>query len=768
MKKIAFFTIKALFFLIILESYSQEYKYSIDLTNVNNDKLSVQLETPSVSQKTINFWMPRIIPGTYRESNYGRFISEVKALDKKGKPLPVKQLSDNSWEISKADKLSRITYTVDDIFDADFEHNIFMMAASNIEQNRNFVIQSPAFFGYLEGKKNLPFEVNITKPVNFYGSTGLIPTFTSPEKDIYKTRDYDQLIDSPFMYNVPDTTFINVGNAKVLVSVYSPQRKVTSSYLASHLGKMLQAQKSYLGNKLPVDKYAFLLYFANPEDANPMQGALEHGQSSFYYFSEAPQEAMANYLVDVSAHEFFHIMTPLSIHSEKIANFNFQEPELSKHLWLYEGVTEYASHHIQVRSGLNTPDEFLMKLAGKINTSKSNFNDNLAFTELSKESAGEHADQYQNVYQKGALIGAMLDILLIEKSGGEMDLQDLILRLSQKFGQNNPFEDDKLFASIEEITFPDVGKFFKTYVSGSNPIPYEEFFKKVGIILNKEPDRKGASFGKPGIGMNQEKQLLEIVHTHEMNEFGKNIEFLKGDLLISLQGEPLSPATAGAVIEKYNNTTKENQMVEVTVLRSEEGGEYREVILTAPAMMVTAVGSITLSFNPNATVEQLKRRSIWLHEHPLVVASEDVKNPDTVVATLYDVLSGPAGERNWDRFHSLFKPEARMAAMVPIPGGKVALKTFKPQEYQAMNSPHFVNSGFYEIEIGRVQEMFGEIAHVWSAYEFKSAPDARVEQRGINSIQLVKDQNRWWITNILWNAEREDNKIPDNLLVEKE
>lgn len=747
--------------------YSQAYKYSIDLTQVENDQLKVFLETPPVTQKKINFWMPKIIPGTYRESNYGRFISEVTALDKKGKQLPVKQLSDNSWEIEKADKLAKISYTVDDIFDADFEHNIFMMAASNIEEGKNYVIQSPAFFGYLEGKKNLPFEVSITKPSNFYGSTALIPTFTSSEKDIYKTRDYDHLIDSPFMYNIPDTTFINVGNAKVLVSIYSPEKKVTSSYLASHLEKMLQAQKNYLGEKLPVDKYAFLLYFANPQEANPLQGALEHGQSSFYYFSEAPQEAMVNYLVDVSAHEFFHIITPLSIHSEEIADFNFQEPELSKHLWLYEGVTEYASHHIQVRSGLNTPDEFLMKLAGKINISQTNFDDTLPFTELSEESAGKHTDQYQNVYHKGALIAAMLDILLIESSGGKMDLQDLILKLSREYGRNNPFDDDKLFAHIEELTFPVIGEFFKKYVSGKTPIPYDQFFNKVGIILNKEPDRRVATLGKPGIGVNPEKQMLEVVHTHQMNEFGKNIGFKKGDLLVSLQGETLSPVTAGAIIGKYNSTTEENQIVEVKVLRKEEGGDYREIILTAPAMIVTAVGNTTLSFDPNAKPEQIKRRSIWLYENPIVVDPKDVNSPDAVVRALYDVLSGPAGERDWDRFYSLFKPEAKMAAMVPIPGGKVIHKTFTPHEYKAMNSPHFLNNGFYEEEIGRIEEEFGEISHIWSAYQFKSAPDAEVEQRGINSIQLVQDQNRWWIANILWNAEREDNPIPGKMIQEK-
>ncbi|CAN5597929.1 hypothetical protein BH23BAC1_BH23BAC1_19550 [soil metagenome] len=138
-----------------------------------------------------------------------------------------------------------MSYTVDDIFDAEIDNDVYMMAASNIEENENFVIQPPAFFRYFENLKKIPFEVTVIKPSQFYGSTGLIPVKTTPDKDVFKTKDYHQLADAPLMYNVPDTTFVNVGNTKVLISVYSPNKAVTSSFLASQFEKMLQAQKSY-------------------------------------------------------------------------------------------------------------------------------------------------------------------------------------------------------------------------------------------------------------------------------------------------------------------------------------------------------------------------------------------------------------------------------------------------------------------------------------------------------------------------------------------
>src|SRR5690606_22743593 len=156
---------------------------------------------------------------------------------------------------------------------------------------------------------------------------------------------------------------------------------------------------------------------------------------------------------------FFHIVTPLTVHSEEIANFNYNEPDLSKHLWLYEGVTEYFSDHVQVRHNLISPQTFLDKIQQKINLSQNNYNDNLPFTELSEKAAGEHADQYGNVYEKGALIAAMLDIQLLDLSDRDMDLQDLLSLLSKRFGKQQPFRDEELFKVIEELTYPEIGEF---------------------------------------------------------------------------------------------------------------------------------------------------------------------------------------------------------------------------------------------------------------------------------------------------------------------
>lgn len=464
--------------------YAQEYHYTVDLNHLQGDTLSVTLLTPLQKEKQVRFNLPKIIPGTYAISNYGTFVSDVKAFDKKGKQLPVSRLDTNRWEIKKANKLVKITYTVEDIFDTEQAHSVYPMAATNFEA-KNVVLHTPGIFGYLEGQNQLPFSITVDKPATFYASTSALPTNHSETQDVFMMKNLDELYDTPIMYGIPDTATVKVGNCDVLVSVYSPHQQIHAKEIARWLSDLLQGARRYLGGKLPANRYAFLYYFKSPEVKQSFKGgiggALEHPTSSFYYLPEMPAEQMKKLIVDVSSHEFFHIITPLTIASKEVKEFNYQEPVLSEHLWLYEGSTEYTAHHVQVKSRLNTIEQFLDKLSDKIRTSQQDYNDTLAFTQLSKEAASTYADQYGNVYQKGALIAACLDLYLLKLSEGGYGFENLTHDLGVRFGKDKYFLDDQLFDEIAQLTYPEIKQFLVKYVQGNTPIPYEEFFGFAGI-----------------------------------------------------------------------------------------------------------------------------------------------------------------------------------------------------------------------------------------------------------------------------------------------
>ncbi|MEA2173410.1 MAG: hypothetical protein QOD00_1002 [Blastocatellia bacterium] len=144
----------------------------------------------------------------------------------------------------------------------------------------------------------------------------------------------------------------------------------------------------------------------------------------------------------------------------------------------------------------------------------------------------------------------------------------------------------------------------------------------------------------------------------------------------------------------------------------------------------------------------------------------DVASMDAIIAALYDVISGPAGKkRDWDRMRSLFAPGARLIPTGPRQAGGVGSRVLTVDEYIARASAFFEKEGFYERESARRTETFGNIAHAFSTYESRHKPDdAQPFQRGINSIQLMNDGQRWWVLTIFWQGEDKANPLPPKYL----
>jgi len=144
----------------------------------------------------------------------------------------------------------------------------------------------------------------------------------------------------------------------------------------------------------------------------------------------------------------------------------------------------------------------------------------------------------------------------------------------------------------------------------------------------------------------------------------------------------------------------------------------------------------------------------------------DVSSIDSIVAAVYDVISGPAGQkRDWDRMRSLFLTGARLIPVGPASGGAYAARVLSVEDYIARSSAAMEKQGFFEREIARRMERFGQIVQIFSTYESRRAPgDPQPFARGINSFQLMNDGSRWWIVTIFWEAERPDNPIPAEFL----
>jgi hypothetical protein len=144
--------------------------------------------------------------------------------------------------------------------------------------------------------------------------------------------------------------------------------------------------------------------------------------------------------------------------------------------------------------------------------------------------------------------------------------------------------------------------------------------------------------------------------------------------------------------------------------------------------------------------------------------SEDVASPDAIIKAMYDTISGPAGARNWSRERSLFLEGARL---IPI-GNRVhkegGLNVMSLEEWIEDAEPFLAENDFYETEIMRKMNRFGNLVQAFSTYEARNSEDGEPIARGINSIQLLHKDDRWWIVNVMWDNESRDNPIPEEFL----
>ncbi len=589
---------------------------SINLVDVVDDKVWVTIDPDRFTVETTTFNIPKTVPGTYSEDNYGRFTEGFKALDYKGNEMAFSKLDENSYSITNAKDLDKVMYLVNDSFDWEDEGGVYSMAGTNILKDENFLLNLHGFVGYFDQMTEKQFKLEILRPADLIAGTSLSIANTLPgkdansKKDIYNLDRYFEVIDNPIMYSAPDTTSFNVEDMQVLLSVYSPNKKHSAQSLKPEMEKMIRAQKRFLGDINSTDKYAILVYLSDsPGEGNAGNfGALEHHTSTVVVMPETMEaEALDKSMTDIVSHEFFHIITPLGIHSNEVHYFDYNNPKMSQHLWLYEGVTEYFANLFQVNQGLLSNQEFYNRMVEKINTSK-RFDDTVPFTVMSKNILkDEYKDSYYNVYLKGALIGMALDIRLRELSDGKTGILDLMKKLNSKYGKDRPFEDDKLIPVIVELTYPEIQDFFDTYVSGSTPIPYDEFFSKVGLE-EKEIMNEVGYFLKgrnPYITANQ--QTMEIVFREdiEMNTFLKEIGIMGGDTLKSVNGTEYNIQNVYDLI-MASQAWKAGENIRMTIQRDGEELVLEGEIITPKDMETTYVES------PDADSKQVELRKAWL------------------------------------------------------------------------------------------------------------------------------------------------------------
>lgn len=593
---------------------------ALDLTAVVDDKVPVTIDPGRFTAETVTYRLPRVVQGTYSVSDFGKYVDDLKALDYDGNELEVSKVDTNTWTISEATKLDKLTYYVNDTFDIESSggiggENPFSPAGTNIEDD-NYVLNLHGFIGYFDSLKNNQYALDVTAPATFVRTSALENTGmkSSPDgKSItssYFAQRYFDITDNPMMYGKLDVEEFMVGDIKIVLSVYSPNKVHTAASQKETVYKMMQAQKEYLGDINSTARYDIYLYLSDGSETAPKgMGALEHHTSTVVVLPESSsKEGLAASIIDVVAHEFFHIVTPLSVHSEDVHYFDYNQPTFSKHLWMYEGVTEYFAQHFQVYEGLIEPEAFYNTIMQKINTSR-NLDDAMSFTIMSENVLEEpYASNYYNVYMKGALIGMCIDILMRKESDGNRSMLSLMKELSAKYGKEKPFEDDKIIDEITAMTYPSVGEFLKTHVEGDVPINYNAFFEMVGLTMGETEVPTNYIFaGGQNIifDADPDKGTIFFSPMALKNSFWASQGVQAGDVIKKVNGTDLTLQNAQQVVGGMF-AWQVGQEYSLNIERNGEAMELKGTLTEATAT------SESLVEDPNATEAQKALRAAWL------------------------------------------------------------------------------------------------------------------------------------------------------------
>lgn len=575
--------------------------YDVDASRLSTDSFFVDLTIRGIKQDSVVFQFAATAPGSYRVHDAGRFVTDFTAVDGGGRKMTVRKISTNQFAILQAGNLARISYRVEDTRDTKINENkVGPMGDTSIDSNL-IVVNGQVLFGYFKGHQKAPATVSYKIPAGW-----IVGTAMPKDKKGFRASSFDELVDNPLMFGPPSkltTASLKVGGADIVIYCYSSSNVAHADTLTRHMIDMLMAAEAFIG-KLPVNRYVFLYEFTS----QPLfsYGAWEHNYSSYYILPEMMLSQGYQRVVKTAAHEFFHIITPLNVHSEITHDFNFETPTPSRHLWLYEGCTEWAAQIMQVRAGLTSAEDFLDEMSTKMRQDE-RYDSTVSLVDLSLGSYDRHVKEYGNIYARGALANMVLDMKLLELSRGKLGLREVIQKLTKTYGPAKPFDDSTFFDELTKMTYPQVGDFFKRYIIGAERLPIAEYVEKAGYAYQSEKPT-GEFVGNPGLfRVGFEDGKVQVVFTVETDSLTKALGLQKGDIILKFRVNDTEMTSMDQKITPLIQSVKPGDSIVWTV---ERGG--KEMTLSGTAGRRELIDRHAFTAVAEPTKEQLEFRRWWL------------------------------------------------------------------------------------------------------------------------------------------------------------
>lgn len=453
---------------------STQWQYKVSFTDSTHQLLRVHLSI-APSSPNLQVQMP-VWNATYQVRDFAQHVNWLRATDADGKPIAIRKLDKTTWSAPNAVSIDYEIAAIDSgPFGAEFspEH-----AFLNLAQVLVYPVSAPKQLVQLN-LSGLPQNWHVATPLNTEGNLA------------YCAASYDQLVDSPIeVGNFREIPFDSNG-AHYSIVVHADQDDYDANALKSMLRKITAAEVDWMQDR-PFNRYTFIYHFPR----GLARGGMEHAYGTAIEMSATRFNQDPVSFASVSAHEFFHLWNVKRIRPQTLEPIDYTKENYTRALWFSEGVTSTVAEYMLVRSGIDDERMFLSRLASRIRELEirpahktQSVEESSLDAWLEKYAYYRSAERSISYYDKGQIVGVLLDLEMRRVTDGKKSLRDLFHYMNEHYAKQGRFfaDSDGVREAAEAVTGAKFDDFFHRYVSGVDEIPYDEFFRTVGLRLEKKP-----------------------------------------------------------------------------------------------------------------------------------------------------------------------------------------------------------------------------------------------------------------------------------------
>ena len=462
-----------LFFWVSVANSHATTSYTISLDNPEQHLVEVQIVLPkgaAMRELQLPVWN-----ALYQIRDFAQYVNWVRAKDRAGHSLSLRQIDKSRWEIAGTENGAVIDYQIYVDSPGPF--------GAQLNSHHAFFNLAQILMYPVEERNGSMAVVFSQIPKGWHVATPL----TTTANGSFSAGSYDQLVDSPVEMGTFQESDFDEGGGHYRVIVDAESADYDIEKISAMLHKIVAAATSWMSDR-PFDVYMFLYHFPR----GPAGGGMEHSYSTAIAVNAGVLIQDSGELASVTAHEFFHLWNVKRIRPQTLEPVDYTKENYTRALWFSEGCTSTAADIIQLRAGLLDERRFEQEIASQISELEQR---PAHLTQSAEESSLDawlegysyyrRPERSISYYNKGELLGIMLDLTVREASHGEASLREVFQWMNQNYAKKGLFFPDSagVRAAAEAVSRADLGWFFTKYAAGTEEIPWNDFFRSVGLRL---------------------------------------------------------------------------------------------------------------------------------------------------------------------------------------------------------------------------------------------------------------------------------------------